>query len=215
MANKNTQPEEVQATQTDRFLAKNGKVVIYAIIAVIVVIAVIVGVNKCSESRNDEAMKSEVYMQAQFDFEAGQYEAALENFETLVNEYSSTQVGNMAKAYAGLCKKNLGDMDGAIEYLKQYDGQDDVVAPAILSALGDCYVESEAPDYKAAAKAFEKAAAKANCSEFSPLYLRKAGLAYEAMGDKASALKAYQSIKDQWPDSEQAAGIDKYVIRVK
>ena len=81
------------------------------------------------------------------------------------------------------------------------------IAPAILSALGDCYVEKENPDYNAAAKAFEKAASASNSNEFSPLYLRKAGLVYEKTGDNAKALKAYEAIKKNWPDSDLANSI--------
>lgn len=216
MANKTTQqPEEVQATKTEQFVQNNGKKVIYAIIALAVILAGIVGIKEYNASQNEKASKSETLMQAQFDFEAQQYEAALEGFEAVINQFGSTTSGNLAKAYAGLCQKNLGNLAEAVNYLKQYDGNDQVIAPAILAALGDCYVELETPDYSAAAKAFEKAAAAANSQEFSPLYLRKAGLVYEAMGDNAKALKAYESIKNNWADSEFANSIDKYIVRVK
>lgn len=215
MANIKNQPEEVQATKTEQFVENNGKKVLYIVVALAVVIAAVVGLRKYSENREAEALKSEALMQAQFDFEAGQYEAALENFESVISEFGSTNAGNLAKAYAGLCKKNLGNTDEAIEMLKDYDGCDNVIAPAILSALGDCYVEKENPDYSAAAKAFEKAASAANSVEFSPLYLFKAGLVYEKMGENAKALKAYEVIKNNWADSELANSIDKYIVRVK
>ena len=62
---------------------------------------------------------------------------------------------------------------------------------------------------------FEKAASLANNAQFSPLYLFKAGLAYEAKSDNAKALKAYETIKTKWADSELANTIDKYIVRVK
>ncbi len=215
MANMNNQPEEIQATKTEQFVENNGKKVIYVVIALAVIIAAAFGLRKYSEGKEAEALNSEALMQAQFDFEAGQYEAALENFESVIGEFGSTKAGNLAKAYAGLCQKNLGNYAEAIDFLKEYDGSDDIIAPAILSALGDCYVEQETPDYAAAAKAFEKAASAANSNEFSPLYLHKAGLAYEKQGENAKALKAYEAIKNNWPDSEFAASVDKYIIRVK
>lgn len=216
MANKvNQQPEEVQATKTEQFVQNNGKKVVYAVVAVAIVIAAIVGIKEYGAAQDVKAADSEALMQAQFDFDAQQYEAALENFESVINQYGSTKSGNVAKAYAGLCHKNLGNLSEAINYLKDYSGNDQVIAPAILSALGDCYVELETPDYAAAAKAFEKAAAAANSAEFSPLYLRKAGLVYEAQGDNAKALKAYETIKDKWADSELATSIEKYIVRVK
>ena len=213
MANTKQQPEEVQASKSEQFVEKNWKTVLYAIAAVALVIVCILGISKCSDANNEEAANSEALYQAQFDFEAGNYAAALENFESVINEYGSTKSGNLAKAYAGLCQMNLGEVESAISYLKDYDGDDAIIAPAILSALGDCYVEQEA--YADAAKAFEKAASKANNAQFSPVYLRKAGLAYEALGENGKALKAYEAIKADWADSELASSIDKYIVRVK
>ena len=213
--NQKQQPEEIQVSKSEKFVETYGKKVLYIVIAIVVILAASIGCSKCSDSRNEKASQSEALYQAQFDFEAGNYAAALENFESVIKEYGSTKSGNIAKAYAGLCQKQLGDLNAAISYLKDYSGSDAVVAPAILSALGDFYVELETPDYAAAAKSFEKAASAANNVQFSPLFLFKAGLAYEALGDKAKALKAYETIKNSWADSEQAYTIDKYIVRVK
>lgn len=217
MANtKNEQPEEIQASKSaEQLVADNGKKILMVCAAIVLVVAGVVGFRSCNASQDEKASQSEALYQAQFDFEAGNYSAALENFESVINEFGSTKSGNLAKAYAGLCQKQLGDLNAAISYLKEYDGNDKVVAPAILSALGDCYVEIENPDYASAAKAFEKAASSADNAQFSPLYLRKAGLAYEAMGDNAKALKVYETIKNKYPNSEQANSVDKYIIRVK
>lgn len=211
----NQQPEEVQVSKSEQFVENNGKNILYSVCAVIVVVACFFGIRMCNDSNNEVAAKSEALYQAQFDFEAGNYSAALENFQSVINDFGSTKSGNLAKAYAGLCQKNLGDYSAAIKYLEDYNGEDNIIAPAMLSALGDCYVELETPDYAAAAKSFEKAASLANNAQFSPLYLFKAGLAYEAKGDNAKALKAYETIKTKWADSELANTIDKYIVRVK
>lgn len=214
MANtKQQQPEEIQVSKSEQFVEKNWKNVLYAIVALVVVIVCYFGVNQLSESKNVEASNSEALYQAQFDFEQGNYASALENFESVINEFGSTKSGNLAKAYAGLCQMNLGDVDAAIAYLKEFDGSDAIVAPAILSALGDCYVAKEA--YADAAKSFEKAASKANNAQFSPLYLKKAGLAFEKSGENAKALKVYETIKNDYADSELVNSIDKYIVRVK
>ena len=215
MATKQNQPEEVQASKTEKFVQNNRNNVLYGVAALIAAVVVIFGIKAFSKSSDAAAAQSETFYQAQFDFEAGNYNAALENFEAFIGEYGSTTSGNLAKAYAGLCQKNLGDLNAAISYLKDYSGNDNIIAPAMLCALGDCYVELETPDYAAAAKSFEKAASLANNAQFSPLYLFKAGLAYEAKGDKDKALKAYETIKSKWADSELANTIDKYIVRVK
>lgn len=207
--------QEVDAalSKTEQFVEKNKNIIMYALIGVIVIVAAIWGWNKLSASNNEKA-QDEIWA-SQLLFEQGQYEQALEGFEALISEYGSTKAGNLAKAYAGLCNKELGNYEEAIKQLKDFSGNDDVIAPAVLAAQGDCLVNQENADNKKAAELFEKAAKAADNAQFSPLYLKKAGLAYEAAGDNASALKAYQSIKDNWGETMSAQTIDKYIERVK
>ncbi len=192
---------------------ENQKMIIYGIIAIILFVAIIFGWRWMSQ-RNNENAQNEIW-KSELLFDQGQYEQALEGFEAVIEEYGSTRAGNTAKAYAGLCSKNLGNYEDAIKFLQDFDGNDNVIAPAILSALGDCYVDKENPDYSKAAQTFEQAAKAANNAQYSPLFLRKAGLAYEAAGDQKNALKAYQNIKDNWAETSIAQSIDKYIERVK
>ena len=205
--------EEIDGTisKTELWLEKNQKNIMYALIAVVVVVAAAWGWNYLKESNNAKA-ENEIYT-AQFLFEEGDYEQALAGFEAVIDEFGSTNAGNLAKAYAGLCQKNLGNVQEAISLLKSYSGSDNIIAPAILSALGDCYVESD--NNSEAAKTFEKAAKAADNAEFTPLFLKKAGLAYEAAGDNASALKVYQNIRDNWFETSIGQLIDKYIVRVQ
>ena len=192
---------------------ENQKMIIYGIIAIILFVAIIFGWRWMSQ-RNNENAQNEIW-KSELLFDQGQYEQALESFEAVIEEYGSTRAGNTAKAYAGLCSKNLGNYEDAIKFLQDFDGNDNVIAPAILSALGDCYVDKENPDYSKAAQTFEQAAKAANNAQYSPLFLRKAGLAYEAAGDLKNALKTYQNIKDNWAETSIAQSIDKYIERVK
>lgn len=220
MANNNTKNvdntvQEVDAaiSKSEQFVENNKNIIMYALIGIIVIVAAVWGWNKLSASNNEKA-QDEIWT-SQLLFEQGQYEQALEGFEALISEYGSTKSGNLAKAYAGLCNKELGNYAKAIEQLKDFSGNDNVLAPAVLAAQGDCLVNQENPDNKKAAELFEKAAKAADNAQFSPLYLKKAGLAYEAAGDNAAALKAYQSIKDNWAETMSAQTIDKYIERVK
>lgn len=212
MANKKIETEVVEEVSKGEMLLKQyGKSVLGAAVAVVVIVLGVLAYNSFSTAKDVEASNSEDLYEAQFLFEQGQYEAALESFETVIAQYGSTKAGNLSKVYAGLCKKELGQMDEAISYLKDYSGDNHILAPAVYSALGDCQVATD--DYKAAAANFEKAADKSNSMEFSPAFLKKAGLAYEKAGDNAKAVKCYESIKNNWPDADIAQSIDKYIVR--
>lgn len=204
---------DVQINKGEEFVQKNQKMIFGVCAAIVVAVAAIWGWNKLSDSKNASAQDEMWEAQALFD--QGQYEQALAGFEAVADEYGSTKAGNLAKAYAGLCQKNLGNFEEAVKLLDDYDGNDNVVAPAILSAMGDCLVNMENADNKKAAETFMKAAKAADNAQYSPLYLKKAGLAYEAAGDKEAAAKAYQAIKDNWAETSLAQTIDKYIERVK
>jgi len=64
-------------------------------------------------------------------------------------------------------------------------------------------------------KYFNTAASEANSTTLSPIYLKKAGVAYEHLLDYSKALKSYQTIKDKYPLSSEANEIDKYIERAK
>lgn len=215
--NKNVTPEINEVDQAiskwEKTVIDNKNYIMYGVVAIVVIVASIWGFVQCSDSRNAEAQ--DAIWQAEQMFDQGQYQEALEGFESVIADFGSTKSGNVAKAYAGLCQKNLGNLEEAVKLLKDFDGKDNVIAPAILSALGDCLVDMENPEYENAAEMFEKAAKAANNAQFTPLFLKKAGLAYEAAGKNESAAKVYQNIKDNWAETSIAQTIDKYIERVK
>jgi TolA-binding protein len=47
------------------------------------------------------------------------------------------------------------------------------------------------------------------------MFYLQAGQIYEALGEKAEALKCYETIKNEYPQSIQRQDIDKYIERVK
>ena len=61
-----------------------------------------------------------------------------------------------------------------------------------------------------AAKAFETAAKSEN-ELIAPMSLKKAGLVYLEMDNKKAAKNAFQTIKNHYPQSQEAQDIDKYI----
>jgi hypothetical protein len=136
-----------------------------------------------------------------------------DGFTEIIKKYSGTKVGNLAKAYAGICYYKLGDIDNAIKNLKSFSTNDSDISPAITGLIGDCYVESG--DVKQGISYFEKAASKANSDLLSPIYLKKAGIAYESLQQYDDAVKAYKTIKEKYAASMEAMDIEKYIVRAQ
>lgn len=226
MANKKNVTVEAQIDQeieaavdkTQDFFDKNGKTITYVLIAIVAVVAAIFGYQKFVKEPRAEKVAAAMYM-AQFRFEGenADYELALNGdeegagFLDVIEQYGSTPAGNLAAQYAGICYMKLGDWDNAEKYLAQYKATKGVPNAVVnaenLGLQGDVKVQKG--DYKKAAALFEQAAAVADNNFTTPLYLKKAALAYEAAGDTAAALKTYKRIATEYAASVEARDAEK------
>lgn len=204
--------------KSEAFVLKNKKSIIAAIVAVILIVGGSI-VYSTFVSAPREAEAAEAIFPAQELFDNGKFEQALNGdgtnlgFKAIADEYSGTKSGNLAKAYAGISLAQLGQFDEAIDYLEDFSGDDQMVAPAVLGTLGNCYAQKG--DNDAAIKNFIKAADKAENATISPYYMLQAGIIYESMGKPEKALDLYTKIKSEYPVWTYAQDIDKYINRVK
>jgi hypothetical protein len=58
-----------------------------------------------------------------------------------------------------------------------------------------------------------KAANASNNKLTTPIFLKKAGLAYEELKEFKDAAAAYEKIKKEYSDATEAQDIDKYIAR--
>ena len=137
----------------------------------------------------------------------------MKGFEQVADEYGMTKTGNLANYYAGICYLRTGKFEQAIEFLKKYDGKDDIVSSIAVGAVGDCYMELNKQDE--ALKYYLKATDKSLNSFTTPFYLKKAGFVYELKSNYREALAAYERIQKEYPKSTEAANIEKYISKVK
>lgn len=205
-------------SKSELFLLKNQKTIYAVIGAVVAVLAIVVCVRYFYIIPREERAAAAAYP-GTFYFEADSFQVALKGdgkgfigYEAVADQYGSTDAGNLANAYAGISCMRLGDYENAKKYLSAFDANDNMIAPVIVGAIGDCYVQLDQP--KEAILYFEKAAAKADNNLISPIYLKKAGIAYESLKENEKALKVYRQIKDEYPNSVEAMDIDKYIEKV-
>lgn len=207
-------------TQGENFFEKNSKMVVVAIVVIFVLAAAIFGYKKVIvEPRNVKGQ--EMLFEAQYQFESQTADFALalngdENtpgFAQVVEQYGNTPAGNLARMYAASCALRLGDFDQAQKYINSFKNVKGVPG-AIINAMaagikGEIAVEKG--DNAAAAKLFEQAA-NSNENDFTtPMYLRKAALAYRAAGDAAKADALLKVIAEEYPSSFDARDAQKLV----
>lgn len=206
-------------TQSEAFLIKNKKAIIGAILAIIIIIAgIVMYKNLYAEPREEKAQAA--LFKGQEYFEADALAEALNGdsigyvgFIKIADQYSGTDAANLAKAYAGLCYAHLGKFDEAVKALDSFDGNDQMVAPAMKGAMGNCYAQLGQLDK--ASSMLLKAADEADNTTLSPIYLKQAGEILVKQGKYDDAIKAYTSIKEKYFRSYQAMDIDKYIEQAK
>ena len=201
------------------FIEKNFKTLAAAIGGVLAVIIICLVVNQYYIQPN-KLKAADSIAAAQQHFQQGMYEQALNGdgtnlgFLQVIEQYGSTPSGNIARLYAGLCFAQTEKYEEAVKYLDDYDACDDqMVSNAAIAALGNCY--AQLGQNEKAASTLLKAAKRANSTTLSPLFYLQAGQIYESLGNKDEALKCYETIKNDYPQSMQRQDIDKYIERVK
>ena len=97
--------------------------------------------------------------------------------------------------------------------LGEYKGKDQIVRPLAIGAMGDAYMELD--NAAEAAKCYERAANETANSFTGPMFLMRAGLAYEMVENYKKALDMYKTIKAEYPNSNEGFNIDKYIAYVE
>ena len=224
MANKNEiqgdeRLENVESalSKTELWIEEHQKLIYGIIAAVIILAGIIWGLKALNDKKNANASK-EIFT-AQKYFEKESYDAALVGdgnylgFTEVYDAYSNTKTGKLAAYYAGICYMKLGKYEEAIDYLKKFNGKDEILAPMALGAIGDCYMELD--DMNSAVSYYEKAANKAKNEFTGPMFLTKAAMTHEIMGNYAAALKCYKTLKADYPLSNEAFEVGKNIANME
>jgi tetratricopeptide (TPR) repeat protein len=208
---------EQTLTKTEQFLEENYRTLLTVLAVVVVLVGLFWLGRMYLMNRNDEA-QAQIY-QAERYLEMDSIKLALNGdgnylgFLDIARDYRMTSVGNLARYGAGICYLHLGEYEEAIDFLNKYSKKDKVIGSLAIGATGDAYVELGETD-KGISKYIE-AAGYADNSFNTPLFLMKAAELYEINGDYKEALKVYERIKDEYPESTEGTTIDKYIARVK
>lgn len=201
-------------TGAGQWIEKNSKTLSWCVTAIVLVVLGFMAYKQMvvqpKQQAATEANGVNVWAYLAGDFEKavnGDEAAGAEGFAATADSYSN-QEGKLAALFAGTCYYEMGQYAEAVEYLSQFSSNDLHFKAVAKQLLGDSYVELG--EYEAALDAF-KAAAETNNEVFAPMSLKKAGIVYLKLEDKAGAFDAFNTIKEKYPSSVEAQDIEKYI----
>ncbi len=209
---------EEALSKSEMFIEKNQKILIIVIGAIVLIFVLFFGYKKYVQNPKEKEAEAAMF-NAEYYFDQDSVNLALNGdgerlgFLDIIDDYGSTKSGNLANYYAGICYLKMGEYENAIDYLKKFESDDQIVSSMALGAIGDSYVQlgdiDKGIDY------YLKAA-KNNENEFvSPPFLMKAAWGYEVNNKWSDALDTYNKIKKEFPKSREARELEKYIARAK
>jgi tetratricopeptide (TPR) repeat protein len=152
-------------------------------------------------------------------YEQGNYDQALDGnaqragLLTIADDYGGTEAGNLATFYAATALYEKGEYDRAPTYYQRFEKQNDFIGASAYAAEASIY-ESRG-DMQTAAERYEQAAEQYQNKLTAPRYLLEAGKAYEEAGNDSAAEEVYRRIQEEYPDSDQAEEVKRYLARVQ
>lgn len=202
--------------KVEDFYTKNKKNINTAVLVLVVAVAGYFGLKKFYFEPREQEAQLEIF-KAQQMFDVDSFNMALKGngtfkgFADIASEYSGTKAGNLAHYYAGICMLRTGDFAGAVDMLEGFSSDNALIGPLAAGLLGDAYVESG--DVEKGAKQYLKAARMSKNKLTAPVFFKKAGIAFEELKNYSDAVDAYNNIKNDYPDAQEATDIDKYIAR--
>lgn len=201
-------------SRSEEFIQKNQKTLIIVVVAIVVLVLAIFGMNKWyfqpRETRAAEAMFA-----AEQWFSQGDYEKALngddtyQGFLSVIDDFGGTKAGNLAKYYAGCSYLRLENYEEAFLWLNKYRGEDTFTRPQAEMLMGDAQIEMGNPSE--AVKHYIKASKMENNAVTTPTALFKAGMVYLQLEDNAKALDCFNQVKLNYPESSEWRDIDRFI----
>lgn len=132
----------------------------------------------------------------------------------IINQYSGTPAANLCEYYAGSCYLQLGQFAKSLKYLKDFDANGATqIKSRALGMMGDASAElnknDDALDY------YKKAANVNDKDDYtSSEFLFRAALFAESVGKTKEAIDLFKKIKTDYPSSQKANDVDRYLARL-
>ncbi len=215
---KNIVAVEEALSKSEQFIERNQNILIGVVVAIVLIIGGYIGYTRFILEPREQQARAEMFM-AEMYFEKDSMRLALEGdgahlgFLDIISDFGMTKTSNLARYYAGIAFLNLGEYEEAIEHLRKFRKRDQLLGAMAYGAMGDAYLQLDKKSE--AVRQYRRAANHEPNPLTSPAFLMKMGMVYELKGDHQSALEAYQTIKNDFPATNEGRNIEKFIARVK
>ena len=204
-------------SKTEQFIENNQKIILIIVGVIVLGVLGYFGFKRIYLAPREKEAQSQMFMAEKY-FEMDSITKALKGdgnylgFLDIIDQFKFTKSANLSHYYAGICYLKKGQFQNAIDQLNKFSSSDELVGPMALGAIGDAYMElnnsDKAIDY------YLKAADKRKNELTSPMFLMKAGMAYEIEGKNDLALKTYMRIKNEFARTNEGREVEKYIARL-
>ncbi len=215
---KNIVAVEEALSKSEQFIERNQNTIIYTVAIIVLLIAGYIGYTRfILEPREREGL-AEMFMAEKY-FERGDFERALEGdgeypgFLDIISDYRMTKASNLARYYAGISLISLGEHEEGIDHLKNFRKRDAMLGAMAYGAIGDAYWELG--DLQRAARYYRRAYRFEPNELTTPAFLLKAGMLYEYKGEFTEALRRYERIQNDYPNTTEGRDIERFIARAK
>ena len=209
---------EETLTRTEQWVENNQKQLSTFVFGVVVVIALYLAYDKFYVQSVNEEAQTELFVAVEY-FEKDSFNLALNGVNDnlglldIIDDYGSTDAGNLANYYAGISYLRTGDNESAIEYLSDFSSDDEIISTVCYGSIGDAYMNIDEVDD--AINYWTKAAFNSENEFTAPIYLKRAAMALEQEEKFSKAVEYYTLIKTNYSTSDEAKDIEKYINRAE
>ncbi|WP_268225011.1 tetratricopeptide repeat protein [Sinomicrobium oceani] len=214
------------ASRTEAWVARNQKYIFGGIGIVAVVVLGFLGYQEFIKNPKNIEASNESFFAQQYFNEAvngtnkdSLYTLALKGAEgkygflDIIDKYKGTDAANLANYSAGMAYLNMNKYQEAITYLQDFSTKDAILGPLAKGGIADAFVQLDQPED---ALGYYEDAFAASKNEFTtPRFLFKAGITAQELGKNDKALKYFNRVKDEYPNSEEGRTIDIYIGKLE
>lgn len=134
-------------------------------------------------------------------------------FLDIIEDYGSTNAANLANYYAGFAYLHTNKYQQAIEYLENFDSDDEILSPLATMGIGDAFLQLNQPEE--ALNYYDKAASMRSNGFTTPKALLKAAVTAIQLGKGEQAAKFLTRIESEFSDAPEAEKVPAYLGRAQ